>query len=167
MDLILLCLKIFIARVSDVSLGTIKTVFIVKEKKLIATLMSFIEILIWFIVAKEALNTEINSILIPISYSLGYATGTYVGIVLSSKLIKGTLTVNIISSKIRKKDINYLKELGYGVSSIQLENKNKYLIMEINKNKLSELKNEINRIDKNAFIIVNETKTITNGYFDF
>ena len=164
MELVLLCFKIFIARILDVSLGTIKTMFMVKEKRIISSFIAFIEVLIWFIVAREALNTDIDSIIIPISYSLGYATGTYIGILLSSKLIDGNLTIHIISSKIKKKDLDTLKEEGFGLTSFNIDKTKKYLIIEINKKSLSKLKESITRIDSKAFMIVNESKFTHNGY---
>ena len=105
MKLFLLCLKIFSARIIDVSMNTIRTVYIVKEKRFIATIIAFFEVLIWFEVARTALNTKITSFLIPISYAAGYATGTYIGTLISSKFIKGHYTINIISNKINAKEI--------------------------------------------------------------
>lgn len=166
MHTLFLCLEIFFARILDVSLGTIKTIYIVKEKKITASIISFIEITIWFLVAKEALNSNIHSIFIPLSYGLGYASGTYIGILLSSRLIKGNLTVNVISNKINESKIEYLKNKGFGVSSITLDNNKIYLIIEINKKDLNKLKGCINKLDKNAFIIVHETKYIQNGFFN-
>lgn len=162
--MLILCIKIFLARILDVSLGTIKTVYIVKEKRLIATIISFFEVLIWFEIARESLNTIFSSILIPISYSLGYATGTYIGTFLSTKFIKGHLTLNIISNKINTKEINILKSYGYGLSEINTNDNKKLLIIEINKSKLQELKNIILNIDPKAFIIINETKIVHNGF---
>lgn len=164
MNVLLLCIEIFLARILDVSLGTVKTAFIVREKRLLASIISFGEILIWFFVAREALNTEIKSVLIPLSYSLGYATGTYLGIFLSSKLIKGNLTVSVISNKINKDDIQLLKAQGFGISIIKMENNKKYLLFEINKKRFDELKNALLSIDNKAFIIVNESKVLYNGF---
>ena len=79
MNLLFLCIKIFLARILDVSIGTIRTLIMVKGKIYITTILAFLEVFIWFIVAKEALVTKIDNILIPISYSLGYATGTFLG----------------------------------------------------------------------------------------
>ena len=111
MNLFYLCLKIFSARIIDVSMNTIRTVYIVKGKRLISTVIAFFEVLIWFEVARTALNTEINSFLIPISYAGGYATGTYIGTLISTKFIKGHYTVTIISNnidstKIKKNIVN-------------------------------------------------------------
>lgn len=166
MHTLFFCLEIFFARILDVSLGTIKTIYIVKEKKITASIISFIEITIWFLVAKEALNSNINSIFIPLSYGLGYASGTYIGILLSSKLIKGNLTVNVISNKINENKVEYIKNQGFGVTSITLNNNKIYLIIEINKKDLIKLKKCINKLDNKAFIIVHETKSIQNGFFN-
>lgn len=164
MDLLYLCIKIFSARIIDVSMNTIRTVYIVKGKRLISTIIAFIEILIWFEVARTALNTEITSFLIPISYAGGYATGTYIGTLISTKIIKGHYTVTVISNKISKNNINKIKKEGYGITSIQTETNSKYLIIEINKKELDNLKALIKSFDSKAFIYINETKTIENGY---
>ena len=66
--MILICIKIFFARILDVSLGTIKTFYVLKEKKIIAFIISFIELIIWYYAARTALSLDVSSILIPISY---------------------------------------------------------------------------------------------------
>ena len=94
-----LCLKLFFVRIIDVSLGTIRTLFTVKGKKLIASAIGFVEVLVWFLVVKEALNTESNSIFIAISYALGFATGTYIGSFLSEILITGKIEVQVFTEE--------------------------------------------------------------------
>lgn len=160
MNIFYLCLKIFFARILDVSLGTIKTIYIVKEKRIVSSIISFFEVFIWFLIAREALNTELNSLLIPIIYSLGYATGTYIGILLSTKLISGNLTIHIISNHLSNKQITNLKNKGFGLTKIN----NNYLLTEINKKDLNKLKESIFKIDPHAFIIINESKSTYNGY---
>ena len=56
--MLFLCIKIFFVRILDVSLGTIRTIMTVKNKNLIASIIGFVEITIWFLVVKEAINTE-------------------------------------------------------------------------------------------------------------
>lgn len=74
-----ICIEIFFARIFDVSLNTIRTFFTLKGKTIFSTIISFFEILIWFIVARKAINVNIDSIWIPISYALGYSTGNLIG----------------------------------------------------------------------------------------
>ena len=97
MQLFGLCIKIFFVRILDVSLGTLRTMITVKGKILYASMVGFIEIFVWFLVVKEALNTDQTSIWIAISYSLGFATGTYIVGLLSKKFISGNLSVQVIT----------------------------------------------------------------------
>ena len=88
MSLFFVCVKIFFARILDVTISTIRQNFMLKEHYVLSTILAFFEIFIWFIVAREALLISIDSVLIPISYSLGYATGTLIGSLVSKRLIK-------------------------------------------------------------------------------
>ena len=164
----ILCLKIFFVRILDVSLGTIRTMFVVRGKKLISSIIGFFEILVWFLVVKEALQTESNSIFIAISYSLGFATGNYIGALLSDKLITGNVSVQVFTNNNNLEKI--LREHGYGVSSVvytgyEEEAHKPMLFINIDKKKEKALRELIKKNDKEAFIIVNETKYVENGYF--
>lgn len=164
----ILCLKIFFVRILDVSLGTIRTMFVVRGKKLISSIIGFFEILVWFLVVKEALQTESNSIFIAISYSLGFATGNYIGALLSDKLITGNVSVQVFTNNNNLEKI--LREHGYGVSSVvytgyEEEAHKHMLFINVDKKKDKALRELIKKNDKEAFIIVNETKYVENGYF--
>lgn len=170
MELLFLCIKIFLVRILDVSLGTVRTIITVKGRRVLASLVGFIEVFVWFLIVREALNTDETSLWIAISYSLGFATGTYVGSVLSDVFISGTLGLQIITSKEDEEMVRILRENGYAVTVVDVrgmeENKGKFMLMiEIDKKKLSHLKNLIKSLDPKAFIIVNETKYVQNGYF--
>ena len=170
MSLFLLCLKIFIVRIIDVSIGTVRSIFTLKGKNFIASIIGFIEVLVWFLVAKEALDSVNGSILIAISYSLGFATGTYLGGMLSGKLIKMKLGVQVILSNTNKNIVKKIRDKGYAVSVINIMdmefNNTKYMLfIEIESTKYNELTGLIKKLDKNAFIVVSETKYVHNGYF--
>ena len=64
MDILFLCIKIFLVRIIDVSLGTARTIIMVKGKSLVASLIGFVEVFVWFVIAREALNTTESSLLI-------------------------------------------------------------------------------------------------------
>ena len=167
--MLLICLKIYAARILDVSLGTLRTIFFVKGKTIEPFLIAFFEVLIWFLVAREALNTEGNIYLIAVSYAGGYATGTYIGTLLSKVLIKGVAGVQVVVSEPVDVIINKLREKDYSVSVIDLKdtydgNPKDMLYIQVNNSKLKELTNIIKRYDKNAFIAVNETKYVSNGF---
>ena len=155
------CLKIFFARILDVSLNTIRTTFVLRGKTLIVAVIAFLEITIWFLVARTALNTELN-IFIVLSYSGGYTTGTILGTIITNNYIKTNMEVIIISNKI--KNINKIKNNNFGVSILEKNRDKTVLLIETNKKRLEELTNLINKLDKNAFITIKETRSIINGY---
>jgi len=162
------CFEIFFARILDVSLSTFRTMIMVRKKSIIVPVIAFFEVFIWFMAARKALNTEVKSILIPIFYSLGYATGTYVGGFLSRKFIKNVNSIEITTKSNNKKLLNALRNKKYGVSVINLKDtfgkdKDMYIVDVMSKytNEVVEL---VKSIDKDAFIVVKDTKIVHNGY---
>ena len=166
--MLILCLEIFLVRIIDVSLGTIRTIFSVKGKSLVASLIGFIEVTIWFLIVREALNTDSNSIWVTLSYAGGFATGTYIGGMLSKKFINGNLGVQIITDDANDSMISILRKEGYAVSVIDVKGQNndeKYMLfVEITNRNFEHLKKIVKSIDPKAFIVVNETKFVQNGY---
>lgn len=170
MEILFLCLKIFFVRILDVSMGTFRTIITVKGKSLYASVIGFVEVFIWFVIVKEALNTTETSIFIAISYALGYATGTFIGSKLSKKFISGNLSVQIITSKATELS-NALRKEGYAVTVIDVEGKDnsqdKYMLfIEINDKKLNNLQKITKQIDESAFMVINETKYVQNGFMN-
>lgn len=166
MTLFLLCIKIFFARILDVSLGTLRTIITVKGKNLLAACIGFFEICIWFTIVREALNTDETSLFVMLSYAGGYATGTYIGGFISKKVIKGTVSVQVITAKANL--VNIIRENGYAASLMNIkgqEEVDKYMLyIEVNNKSYNKLMNLIEKHDEKAFIVVNETKFVQNGF---
>lgn len=166
--MIALCLQIYFARILDVTLSTIRTFYTLKGKTIFSSILSFFEVLVWFLVARQALNVDLDSLWIPISYSLGYATGILIGSFISNNFIKGIENVTIITKKKNDILINTLRNNGFGISIIDLKNdfdnvKKQMLIIEVDKRYLKKLVKIVKSIDKDAFISISETKQIENG----
>lgn len=170
MNILILCLKIFFVRIIDVSLGTVRTIITVKGRRVVASMVGFVEVFVWFLIVREALNTDEVSIWIAVSYSLGFATGTYIGSILSDIFISGTLGVQVVTSNSDDNIINILRKNGYALTVLPVEGMNddnsKYMLfIEIDKKRFNDLKRLIKSLDEKAFIVVNETKFVQNGYF--
>ena len=169
MNILQMCIIIFFARVIDVSLATFVTVLTVKGKRVLATIIGFIDVLIWFLVVKEALNTDIKSIWIAFSYAGGYALGTIIGTTLSNKLIDGKISAQVIINSDSINEVEKIRKAGFAVSQIDCTGKDNakklMLFIELDKKHLDDLKDIINKIDKDAFMVINETKYVLNGFF--
>ncbi len=170
MSILFLCLKIFFVRIIDVTLGTLRTIITVKDKIFFASVIGFFEVLVWFLIAKEALDTASDSFLVGVFYALGFDCGTYIGGKISRRVIKGNLSVQVITSKASEEWLQHLRDSGFAVSVMDIKQKDnepdKYMFfMEINKSDFDKLHKLIKKFDKNAFIVVNESKVVINGYF--
>jgi len=166
--MLLICLEIFLARIIDVSISTFRTMMMVRKKSLLIPVLAFFEVFVWFIAARKALNTEINSIMIPICYSLGYATGTYIGGFLSRRFIKNVNSIEVTTKKNNYKLIDTLRDKGLGVSVISLKDTldgpKDLLIIDVKARLTSEVVNLIKELDDDAFVVVKDTKIVHNGY---
>lgn len=161
MSLLVTCLKIFFARILDVCISTVRTTFVLRGKTIIVAILAFLEVTIWFLVARTALNTELN-LFIVLSYSGGYTTGTVLGTIITNKYIKTNIELMVISNKIRT--TKKIKDNDFGVTILNKDKNQIVLLIETDKKRLEELKEIIHTLDKKAFITVKETRTIINGY---
>lgn len=117
---ILLPLFIFLARIIDVSLGTLRIIFVTKGMRHIAPLVGFVEVLIW-IIAISRIMQNLDNWLCYIAYAAGFASGNFMGMLIEEKLAIGHEMVRVITRKDATNLINELREKGYGVTSVRAE----------------------------------------------
>ena len=117
---IILPILIFLSRIVDVSLGTLRIIFVSKGLKYLAPLIGFFEVLIWLIVIGQIMTNLTNPINY-IAYASGFAMGNFVGIYLENKLALGTLLLRIITQKKAKELIQYFRAGGYKLTNITAE----------------------------------------------
>ncbi|MFC1624401.1 DUF2179 domain-containing protein [Candidatus Omnitrophota bacterium] len=114
---ILVPLLIFLARVADVTMGTIRIIFISRGTRILAAIFGFFEILIWLVAISQIIH-NLNNVFNYIAYAAGFSMGNFVGISIEQKLFTGNLMVRIVA----KKDIKDLKEMlisqGYGLTIV-------------------------------------------------
>ena len=147
-----LIIKIFFARIIDVSLGTYRTLLTVKGKTVLPAIVAFIEVIIWFYVAREALVINQNSVLIPISYASGYAVGGLIGSLISNKLINSVIEVKVY--RFNQKVLGYLNKnnINYFYA------KNHLIVFYITKNHDDKHIKEIHKLSKKSIIYTKEVK---------
>ncbi len=114
---LILPLLIFLARVCDVSLGTVRIILVAKGRKYIAPVLGFFEVLIW-IVAISRIMQNLDNYIYYIAYAGGFATGNYVGMLIEEKIALGVMVVRIITQKPADKLIGKLNAMGYGITSV-------------------------------------------------
>ena len=162
----MLFILVFILKTIEAFTSTISTILLIDEKRIMSSILSFIQVIIWFLIIKLALD-DTNGIIMALSYAGGYSLGTYLASFITTYLSKKKLLIQIITNN--KRIINELKEHGYSGSIINskgLYGSNNYIIFSfINNKRKNELIRIIKNIDNNAFISINQNKELINGYF--
>ena len=164
---VVLPLLIFIARISDQTIGTLRLIFISKGQKVLAPLLGFFEVIIWLIAVGQIMK-HLDNILCYIAYGGGFAMGNYIGMVVEEKLSLGNLLVRIIPKKDTSDLIAYLRENNFGVTSVPAVGSkgNVDIVFTIIKRKeLEDVVAIINKFNPNAFYTIEEVKAINEGIF--
>ncbi|TGM03437.1 DUF2179 domain-containing protein [Leptospira barantonii] len=116
-DYVLLPCFIFLSRVTDVSIGTIRVILLTREKKAIAASLGFLEVLLWVIVITQVIK-NLNNVFCYLAYAGGFATGTFIGMILEEKLAIGYSLLRIISPQNGQEIANKLSDAGYRVTTM-------------------------------------------------
>lgn len=167
MSLWLNCLMIFFVRIVDVSLGTVRTVLIIKGRRIIGSIIGLIEVMVWFLVVKNALSTENTSIWIAVAYSTGFALGNYIGSLIEDMLPIGNASIQVITRGIRYDLVEQIRKMGFAVSTVDCKGKdgnNLMLIIEINRKKIDEVKKIVKDNAPDSFVTITDIKQVYNGY---
>ena len=164
---VILPLMVFGARVLDVSLGTLRIIFISRGRRKIAPLLGFFEVLIWIVVVSQVMQ-NLHSPLAFIAYAAGFATGNYVGMWIEDKLAIGTLIVRVIVPQEASQLMTQLHNAGYGVTNIDAHGTTGEvtLVYTIVKRKdLPDVMTIIQNTYPKAFTSVEEVRTTHEGIF--
>lgn len=112
----LLCLLIFTLRIFDVTLGTVRTVAIVKGYLGLAVALGFFEVLIWILAVSQVIVRINESIFLALAFAGGFAAGNAVGILVERRLAMGTSVVRILSATRGKAIAEAIRLAGHEVS---------------------------------------------------
>lgn len=159
---------IFVARVIDVSMGTVRMLMVVQGLKIQASIIGFIEMILYVL----ALNSVVGSLDNPMNlfaYAFGFAAGNYVGIFIEGKIALGKLSAQIILKTTDNQDlIDGLRDNGFGVTIIEgkgIKGKKEILSVALNRKNLIKLRNLVYEYDETAFMTVSNISPIRGGYF--
>lgn len=114
---------IFLARVLDVSISTIRIMFVWAGNKYLATFLGFFEALVWIIAIGQIMK-DISNITSYLAYAGGFAAGTFAGMLIEEKLAYGTSMIRIITKKPALELIEFLKSKKLGVTTVEAEGHN-------------------------------------------
>lgn len=94
---VLMCAFIIVARVADVSLGTIRTLMVVQGRRGLAFVLGFFELLIWVAVVARVILHVHEQPIYAVAYAVGFALGNYVGMTMEGRIALGRQVVRVIT----------------------------------------------------------------------
>lgn len=160
---VILPLLIFMARVADVSIGTMRVILVMQGKKGLAPLLGFFESLIWLLAIGQIFK-HIDNPVSYISYATGYAFGTYIGIIVEEKMAIGRVVVRVITSLPANNLIEYLERKNHRYSNIDAtgnDGKVNIIFTVVKRNTLKELIPKINEYNPKAFYTIEGVKKVS------
>ena len=160
-------LFIFLARILDVSMGTMRTILLVKGNRKIAAVLGFFEVMIFLLVLGNVVG-NINKPILIIAYCSGFAFGNIIGGKLEEKLSIGKVSAEVTLKGNNQEVIQALRDEGFGVTIFEgmgLEGKSYMLNVILERKQIKKFRHIISSIDPNAFITISDIRTSAGGYF--
>jgi len=164
---VILPILIFAARLTDVSLGTIRIIFVSRGIKYIAPVIAFFEINIWLLAIAQIMQ-NLNNIAASLAYATGFASGCFVGMLIEEKLSIGMVIVRITTKHDAPQLVDSLREAGYGVTTVDADGmKGPVKIIEavIRREDLHAILDHVHKIHPHAFYSVEDIRSVADPMF--
>jgi uncharacterized protein YebE (UPF0316 family) len=159
-------LLIFALRVTDVSMGTVRTTMIVRGHRTWAALIGFVEVTIWVLAIGQVLN-NLDSVINILFYSGGFAAGTLLGMWIGDRLALGHADLHVVSMKKGPEIADHLRRAGFGATLLHARGQSGPVSI-INttapQKNVAEVIRLVNEIDATAFVTVDEARNVVRGF---
>ncbi|MDP2386127.1 MAG: DUF2179 domain-containing protein [Bacteroidota bacterium] len=164
---IILPLLIFISRLGDVTLATLRHIFVSKGFRKIVPFLGFVEVLIWLIAMRQVFS-NLNNVACFLAWASGFAMGTYCGMLIEEKLALGTQIIRIITDKDPSEMIQSFKKLQQGITVVDGEGAQgpvKLIFTIVNRSNKKQILEIIHDHSPNAFYSIEDVKSTSHGVF--
>ncbi|MDH3217103.1 MAG: DUF2179 domain-containing protein [Candidatus Krumholzibacteria bacterium] len=158
---------IFFARISDVTLGTLRIVFISKGQKYIAPAFAFFEMLIWLFAVRQIMQNLDNAAYY-FAYAFGFASGVFVGLNVEERLAMGLRLVRTITRKDASELVAALRDCDFGVTSVEAtgnSGKVNILYSVIKRSDADRYIGMVKKFNPRAFFSVEDIRFVSEGVF--
>jgi len=160
-------LLIFLARICDVTIGTIRIIFVSRGRKYLSPVLGFFEALIWLMAISQIMK-NLNNFACYLAYALGFAAGNFIGIIIEEKLAIGIQIVRIIITKDELVLKDKLSAAGFGVTVVDAMGSTGEVKIIYTVVKRKDIKNVVQIIEsynEKAFYSIEDARTAKEGIF--
>lgn len=163
----LVALIIFFARVCDMALDTVRVLFVVRGRKGLAWVLGVAQALIFVVAISSVLSGPLNVISV-LAYSIGFATGNVIGMMIEERLAVGHIQLTIISPTRGSAITEQMRATGYAVTEIFGRGKSgtvTILHVGVKRKEVSDVETLILEVDPQAFITMEDVRTVRRGFY--
>lgn len=162
---VMLPVLIFCARVVDVSIGTVRIIFIAKGMRFWAPFLGFFEVLIWLIAISQIMQNLSNPATY-LAYAFGFAMGNYVGMSIEHKLAMGLAMIRVITNRDATELLEHLRGKDFSVTDVAAEGNRgpvKVLFSIIKRKEIPGMVNVIQQFNPHAFYTIEDISFVSEG----
>lgn len=159
-------LLIFLARILDVSIGTLRIIFVSKGLKYLSALLGFFESLVWILAISQVMR-HLNNWVTYIAFATGFAAGNFVGVLLEERIAMGNLLIRIITRRDASELVRFLRDSGYGVTSVDATGETgpvKVIFTIAKRRDLEKIIAVIKRFNPNAFYTIEDMRFVKETF---
>lgn len=117
---VVLPVLIFIARIADVSINTIRIIYVLGGRRKTATLLGFFESFIWLMAIRQIFE-HLDNWICYVAYPAGFAAGIFVGMIIEERIAYGKVIVRIITRKDITQLLAHLNEQRYRYTHVNAD----------------------------------------------
>lgn len=164
---ILIILIIFLLRVADMSLDTIRVLFVFRGRKGLAWILGFFQSML-FVIAITSVLANMDNFLNIIAYAAGFATGNVVGMIIENRLAIGHIHMTIFSSMAGPRIADALRNSGFAVTEVSGRGRSgmvSVLYVAVLRRKVDEVETIVLEMDKDAFVTAEDIRPIRRGFW--
>jgi len=161
LDILIGCVVIIIARVGDVSLGTMRTVAVVSGHRGVAWLLGLLEMTIWVFVVSAVIEHIRAEPAYGIAFAFGAATGNYIGVTLQGWLPFGSQVVRVFTRD-GAMMFERLHREGFGVTKFQGEGKDgtvAMLFVQVGRARTRHVLRAAREVDPRCYYTIDDIRT--------
>ncbi|MBE3589016.1 MAG: DUF2179 domain-containing protein [Thermoanaerobacteraceae bacterium] len=162
-------LFIFTARVVDMSLDVVRVLMLMRDKRLLAAMVGFVEVSVFILALNQVLAGGLTDPGKVIAYAGGFATGNYVGSIIENRLALGYLTLQLFPAPDRAaRFIEIFSQAGFGVSSVCCQGRygeRNILFVLLKRRDLQRALSLLDEVDPGTFFSVSDARQIHGGIF--
>jgi uncharacterized protein YebE (UPF0316 family) len=158
---------IFLLRVLDMTLDTLRVLFVMRGRKGIAWVLGFFQALI-FVVAISTVLRDLDNLFNILGYAAGFATGNVVGIFLEGRLAIGHIQLSIVSPRLGAAIAERLRQDGYAVTEVPARGRDGMVALlncSVLRRNVAKVHNIVNELDPDAFITAEDVRPVRRGFW--